>query len=142
MSVSKIKAPLPKAESGLNGLDEIAAELAAAMERGERPKRAVILIVDVGEIKKEFDTSGDGEMPPGVTVGLRIRRAEALEGHDERLAMRLLVRAWERRNGRVSLPLDTDLSMLPFDLRADSGVRTYRVNTETGETSDEQGADE
>jgi hypothetical protein len=137
VSVSKIKSPLPKAESGLNGLDEIAAELAAAMERGERPKRAVVLIVDVGEIKKEYDTSGDSEMPPGVTVGLRIRRAEALEGHDERLAMRLLVRAWERRHGRVSLPLDTDLSMLPFDLQTASGVRTFRVDTGTGEATED-----
>lgn len=115
MSVSKIKSPLPKAESGLNGLDEIAAELAAAMERGERPKRAVVLIVDVGEVKKEYAADADGEFPPGVTVGLRIRRAEALEGRDERLALRLLVRAWERRHGRVPLPLDVDLSMLPDD---------------------------
>ena len=120
MSVSKIKSPLPKAESGLNGLDEIAAELAAAMERGERPKRAIVLLVDVGEIKKEYSADSDNELPPGVTVGLRIRRAEALEGLDERLAVRLLVRAWERRNGRIALPLDTDLSMLPDD-RQDDG---------------------
>lgn len=119
MSVSKIKSTLPKAESGLNGLDEIAAELAAAMERGERPKRTVVLIVDVGEIKKEYSADADEELPPGVTVGLRIRRAEALEGRDERLAMRLLVRAWERRHGRVSLPLDTDLSMLPNEHQGD-----------------------
>ena len=119
MSVSKIKPPLPKAESGLNGLDEIAADLAAAMERGERPKRAVVLIVDVGEIKKEYSADADEEIPPGVTVGLRIRRAEALEGRDERLAQRLLVRAWERRHGRITLPLDTDLSMLTDDRQDD-----------------------
>ena len=104
------------------------------MERGERPKRAVILIVDVGEIKKEFDTSGDGEMPPGVTVGLRIRRAEALEGHDERLAMRLLVRAWERRHGRFSLPMDTDLSMLPpVDQARYGAARLLEFDEGTGE---------
>ena len=89
MSVSKIKAPLPKAGRGLNGLDEIAAELAAAMERGERPKRAVILIVDVGEIKKEFDTSGDGEMPPGVT-------ACCCSSHATRTAMRTKGRGTRR----------------------------------------------
>jgi len=111
MSVSKIKSTLPKSESGLNGLDDVAAEMAAEPRR----KRVVVLLVDVGEIKHEYSADTDEEIPPGVTVGMRIRRAEPLQGRDEQLALRLLVRAWEARNGRVALPLDTDLSMLPPD---------------------------
>jgi len=111
MSVSKIKPTLPKSESGLSGLDEIAAEMATEPHR----KRIVVLLVDVGEVKHEYAADSDEELPPGVTVGMRIRRAEPLQGRDEQLALRLLVRAWERRHGRVALPLDTDLSMLPPD---------------------------
>jgi hypothetical protein len=116
VSVSKIKSTLPKTESGLNGLDEVAAEMASEPRR----KRVVILLVDVGEVKHEYAADTDEEIPPGVTVGMRIRRAESLTGLDEQLALRLLVRAHERRNGRITLPLDTDLSMLP-DNRQDGG---------------------
>lgn len=115
MSVSKIKSTLPKAESGLNGLDEIAAEMASEPHR----KRVLILLVDVGEVKHEYAADSDEQLPPGVTVGMRIRRAEPLEGRDEQLGQRLLVRAWERRHGRITLPLDTDLSMLPDNRQDD-----------------------
>lgn len=107
MSVAKIKATLPQGEVR-NGLDAIAQALAEDPHR----KRVIIAIVDCGRVQYDHAEDGDeDDIPPGITATARIRRIEAIAPQDEDLARRLLVRAYEKRNGRVSLPIEAEMML-------------------------------
>jgi hypothetical protein len=107
VSVAKIKATLPQTEFR-NGLDAIAQELADDPHR----KRVIIAIVDCGQVRYDHAEDADEEdIPPGITATARIRRIEAVSPQDEELARRLLVRAYEKRNGRVSLPIEAEMML-------------------------------
>lgn len=117
MSVAKIKSTLPKGE--LNGLDAIAAELAADFARGGRRARYLILAVTPASVlleragdAPEADPVTGEAIPPGVTATARIHRIEAVAPGDEDIARRLLVRGMESRSGRVQLDYDTETALL------------------------------
>lgn len=95
MSEIKLASALPK--GGANGLDPIVLDLCQEPERFH----VVVAIVDCKEIKTDVDT---GEVIPT----MRIRRVEAVTGHDQTAARRLLRRATERRTGRTELPFEVE----------------------------------
>ena len=98
MSEIKLAGQLPKGVA--NGLDPIIAELVDTPDHFQ----VVMAIVDCKEIKTDTDT---GEVIPT----MRIRRIEAITGHDKAAARRLMRRATEHRTGRVELPLELEEDM-------------------------------
>ena len=115
MAVSKIKATLPKGES--NGLDAIAAEMAADFAKGRHRPWFLIVAVDCAAVKLErgedaIDAATGESLPPGITSTARIKRIEAVAPSDEEIARRLLVRGMEARSGRVTLDFDTETVLL------------------------------
>lgn len=98
MSEIKLASALPK--GGANGLDPIVMDLCQEPERFQ----VVLAIVDCKEIKTDTDT---GEVVPT----MRIRRIEAITGHDKAAARRMLQRATERRTGRTELPFELEEDM-------------------------------
>jgi hypothetical protein len=115
MAVSKITGKLPKGEA--NGLDALAAELAADFAKGA--KRPRFLIVAVACTDVHLERAEDAEdpvtgkpLPPGITATAGIRRIEAVAPDDEDVARRLLVRGMEARAGRVQLDYDTESALL------------------------------
>lgn len=122
MAVSKIKATLPKGD--LNGLDALAAEMAASFAKGKNGPWFIIVAVDCAAVKLErgedaVDAATGEAIAPGVTSTARIRRIEAVAQPDVDIARRLLVRGMEARSGRVTLDYETETALL--NLAADDG---------------------
>lgn len=95
MSEIKLAGALPKGTA--NGLGTIVMDLVQEPER----LQVVLAIVDCKELTTDTDT---GEVVPT----MRIRRIEAITGHDKAAARRLIQRAIERRTGRAELPFEVE----------------------------------
>lgn len=91
----KLASQLPRGIA--NGLDPIVADLCDTPDHFQ----VVLAIVDCKEVRTDTDT---GEVIPT----MRIRRIEAITGHDKAAARRLMRRATEQRTGRLELPLELE----------------------------------
>lgn len=115
MAVSKIKGTLPKGDA--NGLDALAATLAADFADGSRRTRYLVLAVGCSDVHLERADNDEDPvtgkpLPPGITATARIRRIEAVAPDDVDIAKRLLTRGMEARAGRVTLDYETESALL------------------------------
>jgi hypothetical protein len=104
----KLASALPSGNA--NGLSAILAELTD----DPTSLRVMIAVFDTKELKTITDT---GEVVPVV----RIRRVEALTGMDLRSGRTLFRRAFEKRTGRESLPIEMEEEL---DEAFGTGVQT------------------
>lgn len=91
----KLASALPSGSA--NGLGEIV----DALTRDPEGLQVLIMIVDTKKIETIPDT---GEVVPTA----RVRRVEALTGMDLKAGRTLMRRAYEKRTGRESLPIEVE----------------------------------
>ena len=114
----KLKSTLPKGDA--DGLSPLEGRLDATEPTGVPVQVVAIAILDVVS-RTESLLTNERELT------LKLRRVEAVVPDDAEHASRMLLRAFERRTGQTTLPID-----LEDDLRS-----AFRVDPVTGEVVSE-----
>jgi hypothetical protein len=94
----KLKGALPKDDIA-NGLWRMADDLSASPRR----RRVAVIVFDVMTTVTEHEVTEDGEALDTTVPVVRVRAIEALGGEEEETARRMLIRAREGRQSRVTL---------------------------------------